>query len=461
VFAAVLLALSALIRLVWVISVPTRPVVDFAMYVESAHHLLAFGSFDEGFAYMPGYVFILAALQGHVLGAKLVNALLFAPMLGLGVWLTTRQLFGRRVGLVALALYAVWPGGMAMTSVVGTDLPATSLICLAIGLLVTWSERRPTVAAVAFGLVMGLAAWIRAVALPLAALSALYFCARGAGWRATATRTALAIGTAVVVLLPWGVRNHQRHGEFFLTDSHGGLTALLGANPNSDGEFAFDLYRMFETVNGSPVLTGDHRSADRAAYRMALDWTWFEPRFALGLAIAKGERLFAREQQLLYWPIYRAGALPPAQRAWFDRHRRALYAIADVYWFSVVAAFVMGLAVLASRRRLVPLAAVLPAQVALAAIYVLFFAEARYRLPIEALAFPIAAFGLTCLPVAVTRPGERRALLSGGVLLLVIVVGLPPLGDRLRDRYRWTARSCHIDGVPSVCKERVTSPSVR
>ena len=87
-----------------------------------------------------------------------------------------------------------------------------------------------------FGLVLGLAAYVRAVALPLALLSAPHFRARGAAWGHVLTRTVAACLVAFLVLLPWAIRNKLRYGELMFTDAHGGHTALVGANPNSDGE---------------------------------------------------------------------------------------------------------------------------------------------------------------------------------------------------------------------------------
>ena len=65
-----------------------------------------------------------------------------------------------------------------MASVVGTDVPAAALVVAALALLVVLAPRRPWTAAVIFGVTMGLAAWIRAVALPLTALSAGVWLAR-------------------------------------------------------------------------------------------------------------------------------------------------------------------------------------------------------------------------------------------------------------------------------------------
>ena len=75
-------------------------------------------------------------------------------------------------------LFALWPAGFAIASVVGTDLPAAALLALALALLVTLGAAPATAAALAFGAAMGLCAWVRAVALPLSALAIGYWLAR-------------------------------------------------------------------------------------------------------------------------------------------------------------------------------------------------------------------------------------------------------------------------------------------
>ena len=59
-----LVALAFWLRFVWVLAVPTVPVGDFATYRESANYLLEFGSLDHGFIYMPGFVLMLAGRRG-------------------------------------------------------------------------------------------------------------------------------------------------------------------------------------------------------------------------------------------------------------------------------------------------------------------------------------------------------------------------------------------------------------
>src|SRR5438045_2710220 len=77
---------------------------------------------------------------------------------------------GRGAALAAGLLAALWPAGIAVASVTGTDMPAAALLIAAVWLLARDADANPTRAALLFGFVLGLAAWVRAVALPLAAL---------------------------------------------------------------------------------------------------------------------------------------------------------------------------------------------------------------------------------------------------------------------------------------------------
>src|SRR5262245_19317706 len=227
--------------------VPTRPVGDFAMYVESGRYLAEHRSLDPEFIYMPGYVGMVAAvhaLGGGLLAIKMIGVvaggLAAGAVYGLG-----RLLFGTPTAIVAGLLCALWPGGIAVASVTGTDMPSAALIVIAVWLLVLTAGARPLGAPALFGLVLGLAAYVRAVALPLTLMAAPHFRARGAAIGHVITRTLAAAVVAALVLLPWGIRNKRHYGEFFLTDSHGGHTALVGANPNSDGTYSRSLNRLF------------------------------------------------------------------------------------------------------------------------------------------------------------------------------------------------------------------------
>jgi hypothetical protein len=358
--------------------------------------------------------------------------------------------------------------------VTGTDVPAGALVAAGLFVLLASAPQIPRApfswrAALAVGVLWGLAAWIRAVTVPLAGLSILVWRARGLAWRSAAAHAAVSVGVAVVVLVPWGVRNARVYGQFFLTDSHGGHTALVGANPNSEGTYSRSLNLMFARGTGYRLFEAParHRAADAEAYRLVRQWVAFEPLYALGLLGAKADRLLTHERNLLYWPIFRAGVLGPTVpdtasgvvpdtgsgvRDWFDRHRAAVERVTDGFWWAVCGLFLAGVALAFLRLPRGPAwvsVAVLSIPGALAIMYTVFFSEVRYHLAIAPLLFPQAGFALTWLSL---RARDRFRRDGPALGILAISVAGPLLGgwlalaaaERLRLGHRWAVTLCHL-----------------
>ena len=483
IWGAALVGTATAARLIWVLSVPTVPVSDFAMYRESANYLSEFGRLDSGFIYMPGFVALLAAIKnlgGDLLAQKLLGVF-FGALGAAGLFVVTWKL-GDEAGVdgagegagddgearevvapsrwrrlcpcpqaaLATSIYALWPAGVAMSSVVGTYVPAAALVVGALALLAAFGRTRPWTAALAFGAAMGLAAWVRAVALPLSALSLGYWLALRLRLGRALVLTAAGLAAALVVLSPWAIRHLRQSGSLYFTDDHGGITALIGANPNSEGSYTRALNQMFKDVTGRSVLDEPHHATDQAAYAIVREWTRFEPRYTLGLVALKADRLFDPEIRLLYWPIFRPGALVGSRGAWFAAHHGAIETVADGFGLAVMGLALAGIAVALARRRWA-LLALLPFQLALAATYAIFFAEPRYRLPIEMLAFPFVALALGELAALGLAVGRRRrddavrSLRALGPALALVTLWriLWPValdgGRALRDHHRWAA----------------------
>jgi 4-amino-4-deoxy-L-arabinose transferase-like glycosyltransferase len=476
---SLLVALAVALRLAWVLLVPTRPVGDFALYIESAAHLLEHHALDAEFIYMPGYVLLLAGVQalgGGLLAAKLVGV----AAGGLGAWAVFaigERLFDRRAAIVATLLYACWPAGIAVASVTGTDMPAAALLALAASILARADPARPWRAPIAFGLVLGLAAYVRAVALPLALLAFPYWWAEAAtaGPKArarlkiAAARTAVGCAIAFLVLLPWGIRNQLRYGEFFLTDSHGGHTALVGANPNSEGVYSRSLNQMFWKGTGFRLFDPSPRDSDRAAYALAKSWAAFEPAYAAGLIVAKADRLLTTERNLLYWPLYRESVLRDPPRGFFQRHRAGLETMVDGFWWVLAAAALAGLVVAVAMRRNLRALAIALFPLALVALYATFFSEVRYHLAIAIFMFPFAGFVARWIADGARDLAARRAnaaarlakeSLAAALAVAVLSIGWPRLvqaGAALRDRHRWAVCVCHVAGASRLCNWRATA----
>ncbi len=456
-------ALAVAVRLAWVLLVPTRPVGDFAMYLESARYLVEHGTLDPEFIYMPGYVWMVAgvyALGGGLLAVKMIGVAA-GGLATAAVYGIARAVFGRPSAVAAGLLCALWPAGVTISSVTGTDMPAAALLALGLWVLAALASRRPLGAPLGFGFVMGLSVYVRAIALPLVALAGLHFRARGARWLHVLTRTAVAVLVALVLLIPWGIRNQRRYGEFFLTDSHGGHTALVGANPNSEGTYSRSLNRLFTEGTGYSLFKPPQRESDRVAYALAVNWTKVSPGYALGLLAVKADRLMGRERSLLYWPLYRQSVLPGQPGNWFDTHRAAIERVVDGFYAFLIAMALVGIVAVGARRNWAALS-LLPVPLALAAVYTLFFAEPRYHLGVVVLLFPFAGAGVVwtigATADAVSRRGARRRLAAEALVMGAVVAAtffgwwrMAAAGERLRARDRWAACICRVAGKNQIC----------
>jgi hypothetical protein len=152
---------------------------------------------------------------------------------------------------------------------------------------------------------------------------------------------------------------------------------------------------------------------------------------------------------------------------WFTRHRTGVERVVDWFWYVLVAATLIGV-IAAFARRNHAATSLLPIPFALAVIYVLFFAEARYHLPVAVLLMPFAGAGLVWVGEAVrdlarfTIDRQRRPrLLYEGVLAPIVIaalfIGWPRMlaaGARLRAEHRWAVAVCDVEGAKRICEFR-------
>ncbi|HSA55947.1 MAG TPA: glycosyltransferase family 39 protein, partial [Gemmatimonadaceae bacterium] len=209
---------------------------DGVEFEQIARHLVEEGRFarDEGGLTSfraPGFPFLLAAVYAvagpgnHVaahIAFCLVGALVVLPTYVLG-----RLLAGPAVAVLSGALVAVLPG-VAYYSIHFSSEPLHTLALVsATALLAAAAARGRAELLLAGGVALGVAALVRPVALyflPLFAV-ALAFCYPGRRARAALL---LALG-ALLVVLPWTLRNWRAHDRWLLIASNGGST-FWGSN---------------------------------------------------------------------------------------------------------------------------------------------------------------------------------------------------------------------------------------
>jgi 4-amino-4-deoxy-L-arabinose transferase-like glycosyltransferase len=202
----------------------------------------------------PGYPawvgFWYALLGHHPLAARLVQVPVSVVTVALG-WLLGRRLFGPRVALATAFLLAVYPLAWQYDGLLYSESLATPLT---VGLLVLMLGRAPsTRRAAAFGALLGLALLVRPTSEFLL-LGALVAWGLAAGWRRGLRLTLLAAALAVLVVVPWTIRNEiVLHGfvPISMQDSaaYGTFNPTSASDPvwpyawRADPPMVADLYR--------------------------------------------------------------------------------------------------------------------------------------------------------------------------------------------------------------------------
>jgi 4-amino-4-deoxy-L-arabinose transferase-like glycosyltransferase len=168
---------------------------------------LPYGILHAGAWKAPGYPawvgFWYALLGHHPVAVRLVQIPVGVLTILLS-WALARRLFGPRVAVAAAVVVALYPGVWQYEELLYPESLATPLTLAALILILTGPPTRRR--AVLSGLVVGVSLLIRPSGefVLLAALVAWWV---ASGWRRGVALTALAAAVAILVVVPWTVRN--------------------------------------------------------------------------------------------------------------------------------------------------------------------------------------------------------------------------------------------------------------
>jgi hypothetical protein len=324
-----------------VLALPVRPRWDGAIYARAAVELaegrgytwrvLREGAPPIPTAFYPvGFPAWLAGLRLAHVDALLAQAVLGALLVPIA-WFLARRVGGARAGAIAAWLAALWPGGV-LFSISWLAEPLFSVLAGAAVTTVLAARRRRSLAAWSLaGVVLGLAAWVRPTALPIAGLL---------GWVRGRTRGAVVmLAIALACLAPWIVRNQRALGATLSTNA--GFNLLLGTM----GRGAFG--EVPPALDCDPALA----EADKDRCRVGLAIARIEadpiawlgrgalkladtfghestPGFYLGDAALRGDPAMLRTIALVVSePAWIAIAIAAAVGAWCTRRRRSTHAL--------------------------------------------------------------------------------------------------------------------------------------
>ena len=156
------------------------------------------------------------------------------------VWLVGRAALGRRSGLLAAALVALFPNLIfnVPTYTLETAFVFWSTAALAVIATHDWTTGTPTTGRLlAFGTVLGLSVLTRPFSLPFLVGVALAVIAMKAGWRRALAAMAVTTIPVVLLLTPWTIRNANAMHAFVPVSTNLGDTACLDRSMKADGGF--------------------------------------------------------------------------------------------------------------------------------------------------------------------------------------------------------------------------------
>ncbi|HEY8526051.1 MAG TPA: glycosyltransferase family 39 protein [Acidimicrobiales bacterium] len=342
--------------------------------------------------YPPGYPLALGALvwlarlgPGDVAAfdvAVAANVVLSVATIGL-VFALGRRLVDARVGLVAAAVFALWPNLVFHSGVVLTETLFLFLFVLMLLVALPTPElaRHPGVRRlIAVGVLFGAAGLVRPVSLVIAPLFLVLWWPDGV---LRAVRNTALVGVATVaVIVPWTIRNAVSMDSPILLSANFGDNFCIGNNPDATGGYALPGY-CFDGLEAGERPEFEVRRQSETLDR-AVRWLRDHPGEALGL-VPDRARFTLRDDHDGLEAANDFGAHPIVADSTADTLRTG----ADVFYYVVVAAAVAGLIVSAVRgawrdRRW--LLFVLAAPVQLVSPLVT-FGEPRFKMPI----YPVLA----------------------------------------------------------------------
>jgi tetratricopeptide (TPR) repeat protein len=361
--------------------------------------------------------------------AVFVQALLGTLVVAL-VYGVARRAAGVRTARVAAALVALDPTYIFLTNILASE----NLYVLWLVLGLWWSGRAWTSAgrrpAVLAGLALGLGALTRAIGLAVPVVLALFARPHVASRRAWLVTSAWLLGTTALTIAPWTVRNALVAGSPALVCFGGGLNFYYGHNLESTG------YRPLEQTPMATLHT--QADIDRTGYRLGFACLAQAP---FGFVTRGAEKIGALFGAAGYAPHASSAILLPdgwqtdpeagARAAALRARQRAknVYLDGVFTWLATVHTWILlaGAALACVRWRRMPAELRLAAWLCVAwiAAHVVFWAQPRFRYPMEIPLALLAAWTFASLWKA--RPGSAsavtRAHRGGAALALVALLG--------------------------------------
>lgn len=229
---------------------------------------------------------LLAKLAQTALGALLIYLLYRVALAAWGQ---------QNIALLCAGIAAVYLPLIAYSSYLMADTLLLVVLCGFLLALIRLAQRPTLRAAALAGLLLGVAALTKPIALACAPALLLAIWWGDRTWRRALAHTALALGCGALLIAPWSIRNTLVHHRFVLLDTTGGYNAWLGNRPIG-GDLAFQ-QQLNQTY-------GDPADVDAALSARALANAARDPLYTITQIGGKLIRFWRTETDLIFTHQY-------------------------------------------------------------------------------------------------------------------------------------------------------------
>lgn len=403
-------------------------IVDEQQYGQIAANILA----GHGFAWAPGaltsirpplYPGLLAGIWA-IFPASLQAVRIFQILLSLAtaclVYALGSRIYGPKAGAWAAAACWLYPSFIFFDFLILTETLFTFLLVAFILLAIVTVQTPRAWAALACGLVLGLAALTRSILwpLPLVLCPLLAVLIRAPLARRLALPCLLLAGYSLVVM-PWAVRNTTLQGVMTIVDTMGGMNLRMGNYEFTPEDRMWDavslsgeqswVHGLSLDLPGQSITEGQK---EKWAQRKAIAYMRANPGVTFRRAFIKFADFWGLEREFMAG-VQQGLYAPPR---WFALI--ASLAIVLAYVIVVVAA-AAGVWLAAPEDWRLHVVLLLPVFVIMGA-HTIVFGHSRYHLPlVPILAVYAAAFGVVRMPAY--RFSHRPVLIGAAVTIAVML----------------------------------------
>lgn len=351
---------------------------------------------DELLSFKPPLYPVFLAATYLVFGRDFVAVAIAQGALGaltcLVVFFVGREIFGQKEGFLSALLFAVYPYHVFQGITISDSVLFTLLVALGVLFLFRLVRSR-SVWDIAFaGVLLGLAALCRPNIVSFYPFAALWLLLRFSGRKAEAIRAVfLVFFFAILVFVPWSLRNYSVHGGFVLFGTNGGYTFWQANNPLTEKYLKMrnDTDRLSaETDWGSKGLSSlSERERDKWFYTEGRRFIRENPDAFMRLAALKFKSMWS-------WTIY------PVE---LNRTKGLVYTTTYV---PVLFTALLGIAMSLGRWKDTSLLLML--FLSFTVTYMVFYGKTVYRSPLDPFLMVFSAYALLKIYSMATKGRQRE-----------------------------------------------------